>query len=808
MPTAQWKKATLKFLFLLLATGVLFLLHHGTSFASVTTDYHYATGVNANNSSPWTNITNVIGPPDGLTSQVVNSFGLLYLKFDNGFSDIPIGSSIISVDIKVTFHGTGKWDPFVNNTSFLDQCDGARGMFGITPGGNVSLADYTSTTRSSACTYLTESRLRNGQIYLRFVRDVLLQSYTVDAIGMRVNYNPPTPTPTPTPVPPFLDLPWDYETKGLSFNEAALNINSFFDHEYPFLSAGLSDPLGTENSVIIYKGPPQSTRKYSRHDGYDYGTPAKVENGDFVLSAAAGVATYVNSCGACGNVIHIDHGNGYQTRYYHLQSNGLITNIPGQSVHVNAGEQIGKVGATGNVDPPGEDGAHIHFMVVQDKDGNGNFNDNIPDGVTDPFGWQSESPDPWENYTFSYNGLDRTGNKSYYLWNENIDGLSTSLSANGGVFTSGRNSAIFPAGATNQNLLLEIFSSPMQKLSDLISSIGSTVQIIAKDSLGNPVTTFNKPLTVEINFVGFDLSRFLIDTISIYSSSDGITWQKEPTIVDLLNQKATTEVNHLTQFALMAERLDVIPPITTAILSGDKGENNWYRSDVTLSLSLQDNQGGLGVDYTLFDIDDRGNWDTYLSPLIATNEGHFKYNFYSVDKDGNIEEEKTTEFNIDKTPPEAQIQFNPDTLDIDILGSDGSGSAIVNVIDLPKDKNSIKISDKAGNTLELIGKAKQRGRNARIVIESMQYNEDPLIDIDPTSLFVIYNLDNKSSDLRRLEQRLEIKGELKIKLIYSEKTDRTKVITKIKGQEKVKEELPGIRILQLTTENGKLKYNY
>src|SRR5690606_28615597 len=37
------------------------------------------------------------------------------------------------------------------------------------------------------------------------------------------------------PVEPFLELPWDYESKNMSFTEAALAINAYFDHEYPLL---------------------------------------------------------------------------------------------------------------------------------------------------------------------------------------------------------------------------------------------------------------------------------------------------------------------------------------------------------------------------------------------------------------------------------------------------------------------------------------------------------------------------------------------------------------------------------------------
>src|SRR3989338_10710026 len=43
----------------------------------------------------------------------------------------------------------------------------------------------------------------------------------------------------PSPPVPFLDLPWDYEGKGLSFEKAALTINAYFDHEYPLQSRGL-----------------------------------------------------------------------------------------------------------------------------------------------------------------------------------------------------------------------------------------------------------------------------------------------------------------------------------------------------------------------------------------------------------------------------------------------------------------------------------------------------------------------------------------------------------------------------------------
>src|SRR3989344_4480599 len=90
------------------------------------------------------------------------------------------------------------------------------------------------------------------------------------------------------PPTPFLDLPWGYEGEGLSFSEAALAINSYFDHEYPLLSSGLSEPQGLTDSIVGYLGFPRIDRPYSSHDGYDWGKKAKALIGDPVLAAADG----------------------------------------------------------------------------------------------------------------------------------------------------------------------------------------------------------------------------------------------------------------------------------------------------------------------------------------------------------------------------------------------------------------------------------------------------------------------------------------------------------------------------------------
>lgn len=357
-------------------------------------------------------------------------------------------------------------------------------------------------------------------------------------------------------------------------------------------------------------------------------------------------------------MIVIDHENGYQTRYMHMQDEGLITKTPGEKIRVTAGQPIGKVGATGYVDPAGEAGAHIHFMVVQDKNKDGNFGDNIPDGATDPFGWQSKEPDPWESYNFFYAGLNRTGNKSYYLWKNNLDNLDETLTSNGGVFKVGKHTVSFPQEITDQDLNLQMKSTPNIKINNSLISLGSTIYIQAKDAFGNLITTYPKFFEILVDFKIIDLSRFKTSTLKFYSSSDGITWVEEPTEVDLENKTAKISVNHLSYFALVGERVDTVPPTTTAELTGTKGLDNWFRSDVQLKLNVQDNEGGLGVDYTLYKLEN-SDWQIYNGPLNFSSEGHIKVEFYSADNDENLEEVKSVEFDIDKTRPQVWAQADP-----------------------------------------------------------------------------------------------------------------------------------------------------
>jgi murein DD-endopeptidase MepM/ murein hydrolase activator NlpD len=88
-----------------------------------------------------------------------------------------------------------------------------------------------------------------------------------------------------------------------------------------------------------------------RHPGIDLATP----KGTPVRAADSGFVEFVGwDNTGYGNMILINHGNGYVTRYAHLSAFNVV---PGDSV--KKGDLIGRVGSTGH-----STGPHLHFEVI------------------------------------------------------------------------------------------------------------------------------------------------------------------------------------------------------------------------------------------------------------------------------------------------------------------------------------------------------------------------------------------------------------------------------------------------------------
>lgn len=88
------------------------------------------------------------------------------------------------------------------------------------------------------------------------------------------------------------------------------------------------------------------------HTGVDIGAP----EGAPAVAAAAGKVVLVAEFQAYGRVVAIDHGGGLATVYAHLSA---VSVQEGEAVRL--GDQIGRVGQTGQVTGP-----HLHFEVRRD----------------------------------------------------------------------------------------------------------------------------------------------------------------------------------------------------------------------------------------------------------------------------------------------------------------------------------------------------------------------------------------------------------------------------------------------------------
>jgi hypothetical protein len=110
----------------------------------------------------------------------------------------------------------------------------------------------------------------------------------------------------------------------------------------------------------------------------------------------------------------------------------------------------------------------------------------------------------------------------------------------------------------------------------------------------------------------------------------------------------------LTAFAIPYEEYETIP-FTEISFDPQKpnGENDWYVSDVTVTL----NPIGFfnGIEATYYRINSE-EWKIYTSPFIISEEGNnILIEYYTVDNNGSAEDVKSTTIDIDKTSPDLEI---------------------------------------------------------------------------------------------------------------------------------------------------------
>jgi len=263
------------------------------------------------------------------------------------------------------------------------------------------------------------------------------------------------------------------------------------------------------------------------------------------------------------------------------------------------------------------------------------------------------------------------------------------------------------------------------------------------------------------------------------------------------NENSNTETI-LPQATITQEQSDdLISPVSKTTLSGTAGQPGFYKSDVAVKiLATDDLSGVLAVQYNL----DNAGYQKIsggTATFTVAAEGKHTITFFGTDNAGNNEQEKTIEFTIDKTAPEAKIEFDSNAKDLKFSGVDALQVSVVDKDD------TITLTDQAGNITEI----KLLNKNRKVLrsvlgVKSIKYN-GAQAKVNGLATFS-WAVDRKGK-LIVLSQSVLLKNGYTVLAIYDGKN------TKMTGRDSkglILKKFSGLKIIKVLTSKGNLSWEY
>ncbi len=208
----------------------------------------------------------------------------------------------------------------------------------------------------------------------------------------------------------------------------------------------------------------------------------------------------------------------------------------------------------------------------------------------------------------------------------------------------------FPVGSLPPDTFVTptLLSGPSHPTGSLCG-IGPYVELhAAAAGTGVPVST---PFPAAYSLTLTYQERALLDAgikpqqLGFYFLDPGtMTWMVDDSTFDAKNHTASVRLNHMTEFALLA---DVTPPTTSLQLDGSRSPDGAYVLPVSVTLTAQDAAPGSGVAMTYYQVVPHGQptpsatlpglWQLYQAPFALRDVGDWDIYAFSVDKADNVE---------------------------------------------------------------------------------------------------------------------------------------------------------------------------
>ena len=252
-----------------------------------------------------------------------------------------------------------------------------------------------------------------------------------------------------------------------------------------------------------------------------------------------------------------------------------------------------------------------------------------------------------------------------------------------------------------------------------------------------------------------------------------ISGQDNPVIKVDENGDGVFEEEKIPDTVLTGDEMnDLVKPVTNINIASTKGNNNYYISDVKVSLTAtDDNSGVLKTEYSL----DGGEiWIKYEEEFTVFQDGTTTILYSSTDRAGNREENKQITFSIDQTKPTINILLpqagqeilRNAKLDIEYFADDNFSGIATDSVKFYLDNQSI-----ASTSIDLFRQSLGQHK-IKITIQDLAGNQ-----VEQTvNFYLITDIDGTIADVNR---------------VYDEK-----MITKIEAKKDLVNDLTNIKTFQ------------